>query len=511
MTQILDLGKLRFNFAPAWLPDTIYETNDCVRYGGNVYCYTYALKEAGTLPTDTSHWALMVEGISFQGVYDPTVAYRIGHAVSYGAKLYTAIKDNIGTVPPDDATWSVLADGIQYEGVYNAAKPYQRNDVVSYGGQVFIAKVDTTNNLPTNTLYWNKLVTGISPMGVYNAGTAYVPGDVVAYGAHLYINIAESTNILPTVTAKWTLFQSGVKYTGTYSGATSYKIGEIVSYGSGLFRAKSDVPAGTLPTVLAYWDVWMTGMSFQGAWDVALAYKPNDYVTEGSNLYRAKRDVAAGTLVTNAAYWDVVTTGTSYRGDWAPAVLYYKNDIVNRGGQSFIALTRTISGAVFADDLAAGNWVRYTGGVRWRGNYNTLTAYLEGDLVFNGTDTYRANLDFTSGASFAADGANWVMVARGAATPAPLAPLSAAFNPVARGRYLIDTSAGAFSINLPAAPASGDEITFIDAAGTFRQKPLTLLRNGQNIEGAADDMTLNIGGVNITIIFTTPTQGWKLY
>lgn len=511
MTQILDLGKLRFNFAPIWLPATVYETNDVVRYGGNVYCYTYALSEAGTLPTDTTHWALMVEGISFQGVYNPATSYRIGHAVAYGSKLYVAIQDSTGSIPPNAANWSLMADGIQYEGAYAPATAYQPSDVVTYGGQVYIAKVASTGNLPTNTLFFDKLVTGINPKGVFNAATAYVPGDLVAYGAHIYVNIAESTGNLPTDASKWTLYQSGLKFSGTWSNATAYKIGEIVGYGAGLFRAKSDVAAGTLPTVAASWDVWLTGSSFTGAWSAATAYKPNDYVTEGSNLYRAKVDVPAGTLVTDAASFDVVTTGTAYRGDWATATLYFKNDIVNRGGQSFIALTRHVAGAVFADSLAAGNWVRYTGGVRFRGNYGSLTAYLTGDIVFNGTDSYIANLDFTSGANMVADGANWSMVARGAATPAPLVALTAAFTAVARGRYLCDTTGGAFVATLPLNPSIGDEVTFIDSTNSFRTKPLTLARNGQNIAGYADDVSLNRGGVNITAIFVSPTQGWNLY
>lgn len=63
MTQLIDLGKLRFHFAGDWASGTTYESNDIVKYGGNVYVYTYALKSAGTLPTDSSRWELMIEGL----------------------------------------------------------------------------------------------------------------------------------------------------------------------------------------------------------------------------------------------------------------------------------------------------------------------------------------------------------------------------------------------------------------------------------------------------------------
>jgi len=510
MTQIIDLGKLRFHFAPVWLADTVYEMNDCVRYGGNVYCYTYALKEAGTLPTDTTHWALMVEGFSFQGTFDPTASYRIGQAVAHGAKMYVSIKDSTGVIPPDADHWNLLVDGVQFEGEYAPEKHYQRNDIVTYGGQAYIAKFDTTNNLPTDPTYFDKLVSGVSSRGVYNDATAYKPGEVVAYGAHLYINIHESIGVLPTNGDSWTRFQAGVKHAGIWADANKYLIGEIVSYGAGLYRAKSDVPLGTKPTVAAYWDVWMTGTSYLGLWSDKATYKPNDFVTEGSTLYRAKRDVAAGTLTTNATYWEVTTTGTNYRGDWSANTLWFKNDIVNRGGQSFIAASRHAGGQTFAADLADGKWVRYTGGIRWRGGYAAATEYVQGDLVTDGVSTFLATSEFTSSGNLIDDGDKWVMYARGQAAPLPLTLQKAAFAAVRDGEYLIDTSLGSFNITLPAAPSAGDKITFIDATDSFVRNPPVLLRNGKNIENSADDLQLN-RSVRITAIYTSPTQGWKLY
>ena len=39
MAQILDLGKLRFNWAGDYSPSTEYEYNDVVKYGANLYAY----------------------------------------------------------------------------------------------------------------------------------------------------------------------------------------------------------------------------------------------------------------------------------------------------------------------------------------------------------------------------------------------------------------------------------------------------------------------------------------
>ena len=54
MTQLIDLGKIRFFFAGTWSDATTYELNDVVKYGGNVYVYTYALASQGYLPTNTN-------------------------------------------------------------------------------------------------------------------------------------------------------------------------------------------------------------------------------------------------------------------------------------------------------------------------------------------------------------------------------------------------------------------------------------------------------------------------
>jgi hypothetical protein len=131
MTQIIDLGKLRFHFAGEWLDASVYEPNDVVKYGGNIYVYIYGMKMAGNLPTLTSHWALMVKGFDFNGVFDAATAYRVGEAISYGGKVYISIADSVGQVPPNSAVWSQFVDGIQFEGEYAAETAFQKN----HGGQ----------------------------------------------------------------------------------------------------------------------------------------------------------------------------------------------------------------------------------------------------------------------------------------------------------------------------------------------------------------------------------------
>ena len=113
MTQLIDLGKLRFYFAGEYSPTTTYEVNDVVKYGGNVYVYTSVVAAAGVLPTNTANWGLMLKGINFEGVYNPATAYQVGDGVAHGGRVYIAIANSTGQVPPNPTYWSQFADGIQ--------------------------------------------------------------------------------------------------------------------------------------------------------------------------------------------------------------------------------------------------------------------------------------------------------------------------------------------------------------------------------------------------------------
>ncbi len=166
MTQLIDLGKLRFYFAGTWSSAQEYELNDIVKYGGNVYAYTHALATTGNLPTNATYWKLMVSGIDFAGVYSSGTAYKIGEAVTHGGNMYQCILNSTGNTPPNATYWTKIGSGVQYEGTYSGSTQYQKDDIVHYGGSAFIALADTIGNTPSysaNTAYWSKLVDGAYP------------------------------------------------------------------------------------------------------------------------------------------------------------------------------------------------------------------------------------------------------------------------------------------------------------------------------------------------------------
>jgi len=83
-------------------------------------------------------------------------------------------------------------------------------------------------------------------------------------------------------------------------------------------------------------------------------------------------------------------------------------------------------------------------------------------------------------------------------------------NVAAGNGYFLNTTGNAITATLPASPTLGDEISFADYAGTFDSYNLTVARNGKNIQGAAADLTVATERAAFTLVFSDNTQGWLL-
>ena len=81
---------------------------------------------------------------------------------------------------------------------------------------------------------------------------------------------------------------------------------------------------------------------------------------------------------------------------------------------------------------------------------------------------------------------------------------------VASEGYFINTTSAAHTIQLPASPSIGDEVSVIDYAGTFDTNNLTVDRNGKPIQGSAADLTVSTERAGFTLVFVDDTQGWLL-
>jgi len=84
------------------------------------------------------------------------------------------------------------------------------------------------------------------------------------------------------------------------------------------------------------------------------------------------------------------------------------------------------------------------------------------------------------------------------------------FTAVAGEGYFINTTGGAFEMDLPAGNI-GDEVSFIDYAGTFDTYALTIDQNGtEKIAGSTNPLTVSVERAANTLVYVDGTQGWLL-
>ena len=82
------------------------------------------------------------------------------------------------------------------------------------------------------------------------------------------------------------------------------------------------------------------------------------------------------------------------------------------------------------------------------------------------------------------------------------------YTTVSGAQIFANTTSNPITINLPAAPAVGDEVTVIDTRGTWNSNNCTIGRNGKPINTATSDLTLNTNGQAITLVYVDATRGW---
>ena len=87
---------------------------------------------------------------------------------------------------------------------------------------------------------------------------------------------------------------------------------------------------------------------------------------------------------------------------------------------------------------------------------------------------------------------------------------NANFTAEARKNYFVDTSSNTVTATLPSSATIGDEIHFLDVAGTFDTNYLTVARNSHKIQRDASDLTVSVEGAGFTLVYYNSTQGWLL-
>ena len=87
--------------------------------------------------------------------------------------------------------------------------------------------------------------------------------------------------------------------------------------------------------------------------------------------------------------------------------------------------------------------------------------------------------------------------------------ITAAETVQAGAKLFVNTNAGSVTVTLPASPATGDEVHFVDQGYDFNSNALVIARNGSNIANAASNLTVNTQGAAFGLVFSgDATTGW---
>ena len=152
----------------------------------------------------------------------------------------------------------------------------------------------------------------------------------------------------------------------------------------------------------------------------------------------------------------------------------------------------TNSGSITITDAANGNIA--------------ITPNGSGNVVLDGISF--PNADGAAGTFLKTDGSG--ALSFGAAGTSWQAVKTSNFTAAAGEGYFINTTSGAITMTLPSSPSIGDEVSFIDYAGTADSNNITIARNSEKIQGDAADLTIDVERAANCLVYTDGTQGWLL-
>nr|BAR36628.1 phage tail fiber-like protein [uncultured Mediterranean phage uvMED] len=173
------------------------------------------------------------------------------------------------------------------------------------------------------------------------------------------------------------------------------------------------------------------------------------------------------------------------------------DETLSNDSNTAVPTERAIVGYTQRDKMGTGHLVPPTGTTAQRPTGGNLKT---GGLRYNSTLVTWEGYN----------GTQWTGLGGGNPWATHTADGSTALTVAANDRYFIDTTAGAQTANLPASPQTGDQVSFIDLAGTFDTNNLTIGRNSLKIMGLTEDLVISTENAGIQLVYTGSTYGWKL-
>jgi len=278
MAQI-DLGRLRFAWQGAWDNATAYELNDVVTNSNVIYVGIATSIPAGTLTTNTSYWAAMLDTSTFATDSDITTA--VNNLVDSAPGALDTLNE-LAAALGDDASFSTT--------VTNSLAGKQ--DIVSGVSDTEIGYLDgVTSGIQGQLDTKQDIVANVSDteIGYLDGVTSSIQTQLNAKAPLLADFVTDATTsrtITSSDAHKTILFTSGSDITITVDGSTDFPVGarmDFIQDGAGIIT----VTASTATIAAA------ETSTTSGSFTIGAQYSAATLLCVGTDSYRLIGNITA--------------------------------------------------------------------------------------------------------------------------------------------------------------------------------------------------------------------------
>jgi chitodextrinase len=299
-------------FRGPWITNTLYQPNEFVEHGGNLYLCTVSHTSATYFNTNINNWEVFATGQDFLNAWIPATRYLVGDVVRYNGYTYQCTLEHVaGSLGIDFSeydgndstsdTWQTVVENYSYAGEYNNNTIYRKNDLVKYGGSILKCVVEHTSTNSITNSYFITYLSGFEYDGGWTSTTEYAIGDVVRYGGVIYVANINNLGNQPgvneifedsVVNANWTVVSKGINFRGEYDpgSATQYQEGDVVRRGGALWVSLTNQfgdDSSLIPLDTTLWQLVLAAQNFRGSWRTDQDYNFYDAVYFRGTVYYA--------------------------------------------------------------------------------------------------------------------------------------------------------------------------------------------------------------------------------
>jgi len=439
------LSRLRYKWRNTWATATAYTRDDVIRYSGNTYTCIAGHTASSAFYTDTINWLQITEGSEWTSQWESDTLYNLNDIVGYGGNVYICLTSHTSnsTFASNLNKWQIYVSAVKWRDDWTPDTLYAVNDIVQYNGIVYRCVADhtssTINNgieIVTDLLIHNTTVDALLidgdkdyvkfTIGDFNVSSLYLTkfvsesefaffgiqeGDTWTAGSDITLMLAYGefgttsvdgnvigSNILEGQSA---ILLANTTYT-MWVQQTSTNLTEYVfsvdpsNTGTGIIPFDYSDSAGS-PTNVVFrsskFEPYYENLAYLGVFLPGTHYRINDLVKYSGSIWRCITEYTSdddSTINFIPEFWILEFPGQSFKNDWHEHGVYSIGDIVRHGGYLYIALI-TNEGEVPTG--GTGDWTLVSKNYNLRGTWSETADYKTGDIVNFGSRLYIAEND----------------------------------------------------------------------------------------------------------------------